>query len=96
MQAVPLDQDQELVPVPNLLEEKAPIMHPTNVQRALRARHPLDELRIRSVVYRVCTPPMSANDIETIWADYSWQSYGEHWTTVDDDELVNFESWIKR
>lgn len=71
-------------------------MTTTNVQRALRSRHPLDELRIRTVVYRVCTPPMSANDIETLWMEYSYHEHGEHWSLVDDEELAAFEIWLRK
>jgi hypothetical protein len=70
-------------------------MRPTNVQRALRARHPLDELKIRAVVYKVCTPPMSSNDVETLWMEYSYAEHGEHWSLVDDEELVAFEKWLR-
>jgi hypothetical protein len=71
-------------------------MQTSNVQRALRARHPLDELRIRSIVYRVCTPPMSSNDIETLWEQYSVDVYEAQWIEVDDAELDSFEKWLRQ
>jgi hypothetical protein len=71
-------------------------MSTANLNRALRAQHPLDANRIYRVVGRVCMGPLSQTDVERLWEVYSHDLKAESgWVPVTDETLNGFEMWLK-
>jgi hypothetical protein len=71
-------------------------MSSQNINRALRARHPLDTQKIYRVVGRVCVGPMSSSDVERLWEVYSHDLKADSgWVPVMDETLLGFENWLR-
>lgn len=67
-----------------------------NINRALKAKHPLDAMKIYQVVGRVCMGPMSMSDVERLWETYSHDLKAESgWVPVTEETLEHFERWLR-
>jgi hypothetical protein len=71
-------------------------MRTTNINRALAATHPLDELRIRQVAGMVCVGPLSKTDVERLWTTFSHDRKDANgWLPVGEETLADFGNWMK-
>jgi len=70
-------------------------MSSSNIARALRARHPLEELRIRQVAYQSAAWPLSCVEVERLWETFSADRHaGDRWMPVNDASLEDFGNWL--
>lgn len=67
----------------------------SNIQRALRTRHPLEIMQLKRVVSRVVVGPLSNSDVERLWEVFSHDRKAESgWLPVMDETLKDFENWL--
>lgn len=67
----------------------------SNIQRALRTRHPLEIMQLKRIVAKVVVGPLSNSDVERLWETFSHDRKAESgWLPVMEETLADWERWL--